>query len=88
MPSFNSDTTLLTCSWRVSGLLTEMVQQIHSLRASGVIFSHAASAALSEAKAFRRSVGKPCAMPPEIFLFADACTVVVMIIADDLYTYA
>jgi len=48
--------------------LTEMVQQIHSLRASGVISSHADSALGSDDKAFRRSVGSSCATPPEIFL--------------------
>jgi hypothetical protein len=43
-----------------------MVQQIHSLRASGVISSHAASAALSEESAFRKSAGTWCATPLEI----------------------
>ena len=68
IPSLSSETTLLTCSFLVSGFLTEMVQQIHSLRASGVISSHADRALGSDDKAFRRSVGSPCATPPEIFL--------------------
>jgi len=56
-PSLSSVTTLSTCSFLVSGRLTESVQQIHSLRASGVISSHAANAAGSEARAFRKSAG-------------------------------
>ena len=51
----------------VSAFFTEMVQQIHSLRASGVMSSHAASAALSEARAFRKSGGSACAVPDEDF---------------------
>jgi hypothetical protein len=38
----------------VSSFLTEMVQQIHSLRASGVMSSQAASAFAPDASAFRR----------------------------------
>ena len=67
IPSFNSETTLVTCSFRVSGVLTEIVQQIHSLRASGVISSHAANALESDRRAFRKSAGSSCATPPEIF---------------------
>jgi hypothetical protein len=59
---------LLTCSFLVSGFLTEIVQQIHSLRESGVMSSHAARAARSEARAVRRSAGSLCATPSEIFL--------------------
>ena len=44
----------------------KVVQQIHSLRASGVRLSHAASAFESEAKASRKSAGTMCAVPPEI----------------------
>jgi hypothetical protein len=43
-----------------------MVQQIHSFRASGVMSSHAASADLLEARAFRKSAGSLCTTPPEI----------------------
>src|SRR4051812_8364435 len=61
--------TRRTCSFLVSGVLTEVVQQIHSLRASGVMSSHAASAFRSAARAFCKSVGTSCATPPEIVLF-------------------
>src|SRR5260370_8973640 len=48
------------CCLRVSGFLTERTQQIHSLRASGVISSHFARAAESEMRAFRKSAGTVC----------------------------
>ena len=54
------------CSLLVSGFLTEMAQQIHSLRASGVRLSHAASAFGSEVKASRKSAGTLCTTPSEI----------------------
>src|SRR6185369_8173685 len=60
-------TTLLTCSFLFSGLFTEMVQQIHSLRASGVISSHAANALESGVSAFRKSAGSSWTTPLEIF---------------------
>ena len=66
IPSLSSLTTRFTWSFRVSSFLTKVVQQIHSLRARGVISSHAASAALSEARAFRKSGGILCAVPEEI----------------------
>src|SRR6185503_791085 len=52
----------------VSGFLTEVTQQIHSLRASGVISSQAAKAAESEVRVFRKSSGTVCTVPLEIFL--------------------
>jgi hypothetical protein len=58
--------TLSTCCRLVSSFLTEMVQQIHSLRASGVMSSQAASAFASDVSAFRRSAGRSCTTPPEI----------------------
>ncbi len=54
------------CCLLVSGFLTEITQQIHSLRASGVISSHFARAAGSEMRALRKSAGKLCAAPGEI----------------------
>ena len=68
IPSLSCDTTLPTCSFLVSGFLTEIVQQIHSLRESGVMSSHAARASGSEDRAFRKSIGSSWATPPEIFL--------------------
>jgi hypothetical protein len=53
-------------SARVSDLLGEIVQQIHSLRAKGVISSQAARALRSAVKAFRKSAGNSCATPSEI----------------------
>src|ERR1700686_1319525 len=57
------------CCLRVSGFLTEITQQIHSLRASGVISSHFARAAGSEMRIFRKSAGTPCTAPAEIAFF-------------------
>jgi hypothetical protein len=58
------------CCLLVSGFLTEITQQIHSLRASGVISSHFARAAGSEMRTFRRSAGKLCTAPEEIAFLA------------------
>jgi hypothetical protein len=66
IPSLSSEHTLSTCCRLVSSFLTEMVQQIHSLRASGVMSSHASLAFASDASAFRRSPGRLCTTPPEI----------------------
>src|SRR5580700_2587653 len=54
------------CCLRVSGFLTEITQQIHSLRASGVISSHFARAAGSAMRTFRKSAGTLCTAPAEI----------------------
>ena len=60
------------CCLLVSGFLTEITQQIHSLRASGVIFSHFARATESEMRTFRKSAGTLCTAPGEsVFLFMD-----------------
>ena len=67
IPSTSSKTTLLTWSFRVSGVLTETVQQIHSLRASGVMSSHFASAFGEATRAFRKSAGSACAVPEDAF---------------------
>jgi hypothetical protein len=66
IPSLSSEHTLSTCCLLVSSFLTEMVQQIHSFRASGVMSSQAASAFESDASAFWRSAGRLCTTPPEI----------------------
>ncbi len=42
---------------RVSSFLAEVTQQIHSLRASGVMSAHTAFTVGSEAIAWRRSAG-------------------------------
>jgi len=60
------------CCLLVSGFLTEITQQIHSLRASGVMSSHFARAAGSERSTFRKSAGTACTAPPEMaFLVID-----------------
>ena len=53
----------------VSAFLPDITQQIHSLRASGVILPHTAFAALEEARAFRRSAGILCTTLLVIRLF-------------------
>ncbi len=69
IPSLSSGHTRSICSRRVSDFLTEMVQQIHSLRAMDVILSNAAKALSSAARTFCKSAGRSCTTPPEIFLF-------------------
>ena len=66
MPSLSSVRTLSTCCFLVSGFLTDTTQQIHSLRASGVISSHFSRAAGSEIRVFRKSAGILCTVPLEI----------------------
>ena len=56
------------CCILVSGFLTEITQQIHSLRASGVMSSHIVRAEGSETRAFRRSAGRLWTTPAESFL--------------------
>jgi hypothetical protein len=50
----------------VSTFLPDVTQQIHSLRASGVISSHTARAAGIEIRALRKSAGILCTVPVEI----------------------
>jgi hypothetical protein len=52
----------------VSGFLADSIQHIHSLRASGVISSHAVNAFGSDVSAFFKSAGNSCTTPLEIFL--------------------
>ena len=66
MPSLSWVTRRSTCSFLVSSLLTIVTQQIHSFLASGVMSSQAASALVSERKAFRRSSGKSWTTPAEM----------------------
>ena len=58
------------CRLLVSVFLTEITQQIHSLRARGVIFSHFARASGSEVRTFRKSAGTLCTAPCEIAFLA------------------
>ena len=59
-PSISSARVLSTCFLLVSGFLFDITQQIHSLRASGVISFHAVLAAGVEVIAFRKSDGILC----------------------------
>ena len=52
----------------VSGFLADLIQQIHSFRASGVMSSHVSNALASEVSAFFRSAGRSWTTPPEIFV--------------------
>jgi hypothetical protein len=70
MPSISSEHTRSTCCFLVSSFLTEVVQQIHSLRASGVMSSHAACAAGEARSAFLKSAGNACTVPLESAFFA------------------
>jgi hypothetical protein len=57
------------CCLLVSGFFTEITQQIHSLRARGVMSSHCARATESERRTFRKSAGTLCTTPGEIAFF-------------------
>ena len=62
-----SPVRVLSIRWRlVSGFLADSIQQIHSLRASGVISSHAALVAGEEVRTFRKSAGALCTVPAEM----------------------
>jgi hypothetical protein len=50
----------------VSSFLPDVIQQIHSLRARGVISSQRANTVGEEAIAFRKSAGSLCTVPPAI----------------------
>ena len=50
----------------VSAFLADSIQHIHSLRASGVMSSHAANACGSDASAFFKSAGISCTTPLEV----------------------
>lgn len=66
LPWVRSSTIRSTCFCRVSSVFTIVTQQIHSLRASCVMFSHAASASAFARSAWRMSSGSSCTTPPEI----------------------
>lgn len=72
LPAISSLRVRSTWFFLVSGFLVVTVQQIHSLRARGVISSQAASAFGEEARALRKSDGNLWATPLEITtLFID-----------------
>src|SRR3989338_4516746 len=63
IPLLSFDSALLILMPLVSLFLPEVTQQIHSLRASGVISCHTESAFESEIRAFRKSAGNVCTTP-------------------------
>lgn len=65
-PSVSSADALSTCCFLVSGFLTKVTQQIHSLRARGVRPFHASRAFGEETSAFRKSAGTLCTTPVAI----------------------
>lgn len=67
-PFLSSSAVLLICSFLTSGVFTDSTQQIHSLRASGVMSSQAESVLELDKIIFRKSAGISCATPGEIFL--------------------
>lgn len=68
LPSNNSVTVRLMWSWRVSGFLQVILQQIHSLRARGVKSSQRSRADSSATRALRKSDGTVCTTPVAICL--------------------
>lgn len=66
LPSLISDFNRLRWFALVASCLTEIVQQIHSLRASGVRLFHLASNVASASKAALRSLGILWAVPVAI----------------------
>ena len=66
IPPLSFDNALLIRMPLVSTFLPEVTQQIHSLRASGVISSHTESAFESEVSAPRKSAGNVCTTPVPI----------------------
>ena len=54
----------------VSSFLAEVTQQIHSLRANGLISAHTLLAAASEAIAALKSAGRRCTAPEALFCLA------------------
>jgi hypothetical protein len=72
LPCTSSSIVRFKWFFLVSGVLTVIVQQIHSLRASGVISCQAFRAFELESRAFCKSVGSVCTVPPAIsFLIAN-----------------
>ncbi|ABM10901.1 hypothetical protein Mvan_0050 [Mycolicibacterium vanbaalenii PYR-1] len=64
MPSSNSSCVRRIRRSRVFCCLASSTQQMNSLRASGVMSFHAASADAFPSSAVRRSAGSSCTTPP------------------------
>jgi hypothetical protein len=74
MPPLSFESAFLIRISLVSAFLPEMTQQIHSLRARGVISSHTARASGTEVRVFRKSAGILCTTPPATCLPAGRLT--------------
>lgn len=70
MPPLSFESAFLMRIFLVSAFFPDMTQQIHSLRARGVMSFHIANAAGVEASAIRKSCGMLCTTPPEIAVLA------------------
>lgn len=68
IPLFIFDIAFLIRIFLVSIFLPEVIQHIHSLRARGVISSHADSIALLDTRTSFKSAGTVCTVPLEIFI--------------------
>ena len=64
IPPLSFESAFLIRIPRVSTFLPDVTQQIHSLRASGVISHHTALTAGIELRAFSKSAGNSCTVPP------------------------
>lgn len=69
MPLLSFEMDLAMRIFLVSAFFPEVTQQIHSLRASGVMSSHATRAVGAEAMALRKSVGSLCTLSVEVPFF-------------------
>jgi hypothetical protein len=68
IPPFNLETAFSILIPLVSAFFPDITQQTHSLRASGVMSVHTASADLTDLIAFLRSFGVVCAGPAMLLL--------------------
>lgn len=60
MPPASFESAFFIRIVRVSDFLPDVIQHIHSLRASGVMSAHVLAAFLVAERAFRRSAGSVC----------------------------
>jgi hypothetical protein len=75
IPPFILDSAFFIRISRVSAFTPEVTQQIHSLRASGVMSSHNSRAAGAAIIAFFRSSGSLCTVPVESVLMTRSLSV-------------
>src|SRR3989344_213013 len=66
IPPFSLESAFLMRILLVSAFFPDVIQHIHSLRASGVISSQVANTFLLDVITFRKSSGILCTVPPTI----------------------